>query len=137
MGKLIRILMIAMVSATWVIFSHSEPFRSHFWLMILCAVASTGLLGGVLGLIARRRNGATPSTPDERIAALREVRGRYPAAIVTLIILMVWMIVVRGETFGALRSHFWLVVLGLGASVAFLWAIPALIRRLWRNGATL
>jgi hypothetical protein len=31
-GKLIQILMIAMVSATWVIFSHSEPFRSHFGL---------------------------------------------------------------------------------------------------------
>jgi hypothetical protein len=136
MGKLTRILVIAMVAATWVLLSHSEQFRSHFWLMILLAVVSTGLLGGVLGLLARRRSDARPSTPDERIVALREVKKRYPAAIVTLIILMVWMIVIRGETFGELRSHFWLVVIGLGASVGFLWAIPALIRRWWQNSVT-
>jgi hypothetical protein len=135
MGKLIRLPLIAMVAASWVILSHSEPFRSHFWLMILCAVASTGFLGGVLGLIARRRNDGTPSTPDERIAALSEVKRRYPEAVVTLIILMVWMIVIRGETFGDLRSHFWLVVLGLGVSVGFLWAVPALVRRWWHNSA--
>jgi hypothetical protein len=133
MGKLIRILVIAMVAATWVTLSHAEPFRSHFLLLMLCAVASTGFLGGLLGMIARRGNDAVPGTPDERIVALREVKGRYPVAVVTLIILMVWMIVIRGETFGDLRSHFWLVVLGLGASVAFLWAVPALILRWWHN----
>src|SRR5580700_10336099 len=97
-GKLIRIPLLAVVAASWVILSHSEPFRSHFWLMIPCAVASTGFLGGVLGLIARRRTEATTSTPEERVVALREVRRRYPAAVVTLIILMVWVIVIRGET---------------------------------------
>jgi peptidoglycan/LPS O-acetylase OafA/YrhL len=136
MEKLIRIPLIAAVAASWVILSHSEPFRSHFRLIILCAVASTGFLGGVLGLIARHRNDGMQSTPDERIAALSEVRRRYPAAVVTLIILMVWMIVIRSETFGDLRSHFWLVVLGLGASVGLLWAVPALIRRRWHKSAT-
>jgi hypothetical protein len=134
-GKLIRIPLIAMMAASWVILSRSELFRSHFWLMILCAVVSTGFFGGVLGLISRRRNDATQTAPDERVAALREVKRRYPGAVATLIILMVWMIVIRGAKFGALRSHFWLVMLGLGASVGFLLAFPALIRRWWHNSA--
>jgi len=135
MGNLTRILLIALVAASWVILSHSEPFRSHFWVMILCAVVSTGFLGGVIGLIVRRDD-AAPSTPDERIAAINKAKRRYPAAVVTLIILMVWMIVIRGETFRDLRSHLWLVVLGLGASAGLLWAVPALIRRWWQNSAT-
>lgn len=135
MGNLIRIFVIALVAATWVVLSHSEPFRSHFWLMILCAGVSTGFLAGVIGLIGRR-NAAEPSAPDERIADLGKVKSRYPATIVTLVILMIWMIVIRGETFGVLRAHFWLVVLALGASVGLLWAVPALIRRWWHDGAT-
>ena len=135
MEKLIRILAISMVAATWVILSHGESFRSHFWLMVLCAVVSTGFLGGVLGLIARRHNGTTPST-HEQIVALKEVKRRHPTAVVTLIILMFWAIVIRGETFGSIRSHVWLVVLGLVASVGFWWAVPVLIGRWWHNGAT-
>jgi hypothetical protein len=67
---------------------------------------------------------------------LQEAKRRYPAATATLIIGVFWMVFIGEGTFGYLRSHFWPIMLGMGASAALGWIIVTLInRRLPHKGA--
>jgi hypothetical protein len=73
-------------------------------------------------------------TAEERAAALRIVRGRYPKALVTFTIGLAWMVFLGGKTFGYLMSHFWLILSGVGASAGIGWMVLFLIDRHQQHG---
>jgi heme A synthase len=77
-------------------------------------------------------------TPEEREEALEQVRRRAPANTAILIIAVFWMVFIGEGTFGYLRSHFWMIVLGIGASAVVGWIAVTLInhRRLSHKGAS-
>ena len=120
-------------NGAWVL---SEP--SDSWILWCCGLLSVLLIPATIRGIAL---GATLQqkevTPDERMAALQSLRSRYPRAVVTLILGAFWMIFIGRHTFGYLRSHSWLITLGIAASVGFGWIILALVKRWPRHKGTM
>jgi heme A synthase len=92
----------------------------------------------IVSLARGERAGQHEMTPEERKEALEQVRRRAPANTAILIISVFWMVFIGEGTFGYLRSHLWMIVLGIGASAVVGWIAVTLInhRRLSHKGAS-
>jgi|SRR5580704_9062805 hypothetical protein len=108
------------------------------WMRWVCFLIGVLLIPvTVVGLVRGERARHREMADDERKAALEEMRRRYPAATAILVIAVFWMVFIGEGTFGYFRSHFWLIVLGIAASVVVGWIVVTLInhRRLSHKGA--
>jgi hypothetical protein len=98
------------------------------WLPWGCLALAVLLMPvSIVSLVRGERSGQHEMTPAEREQALEEVRRRAPANTAVLIIAVFWMVFIGKGTFGYLRSHFWLIMLGIAASVALGWIVVTLV----------
>lgn len=107
------------------------------WIPLTCLFLSLLFFTGMIRLLSReillRRHAPTP---EERTAAWRELKKRYPATIATLVIGVSWIIVIGRESFGEVRSHLLSMIIGVVVSAIVGWIFVLLVNVWMRRNRT-